>query len=127
MRAPHILFHMMRGASSQCARRKLQSWPAQAHFLVVYDRQSGRVVDFHDNQSDTLLKLYLQHTPCFHAACMSTSWTRYLTPCTASLHMPANAEPFSSAAPQSQVCSSLIGLQCQVLRHVCGRCLTWWF
>ena len=64
----------------------------QAYFLVVYDRQSGAVVDFHDNKSESLHKLYLQHTPCFHAACMDSLWTRYITPCPASLHLHANVD-----------------------------------
>ena len=64
----------------------------QAYFLVVYDRQSGAVVDFHDNKSESLHRLYLQHTPYFHAACMDNLWTRYITPCPASLHLPSPAD-----------------------------------
>jgi hypothetical protein len=75
----------------------------QAHFLVVYDRRSGRVVGFYDNKSEELLRLYLQHTPNFHAACMSTPWTRYITPCAASLRMPAHAELASGSGAHSQV------------------------
>ena len=64
----------------------------QAYFLVVYDRQSGAVVDFHDNKSESLHRLYLQHTPYFHAACMDSLWTQYITPCPASLHLPSLTE-----------------------------------
>lgn len=73
----------------------------QAYFLVVYDRESGQVVGFYDNKNEALLGLYLQHTPYFHAACMTQPWARYLTPCPASLHLPdpQTPQPWS----QSQV------------------------
>lgn len=73
----------------------------QAYFLVVYDRESGRVVQFCDNKNEALLNLYLQHTPYFHAACMSQPWARYVTPCPTSLHLPDPNSPQS--APQGQV------------------------
>ncbi|CAL8468423.1 g7963 [Coccomyxa elongata] len=72
-----------------------------AYFLVVYDRESGCVVGFYDNKNEALLALYLQHTPYFHAACMSTPWARYVTPCPTSLHLPDPSHP-QSPQPWSQ-------------------------
>jgi hypothetical protein len=74
----------------------------QAYFLVAYDRQAGKVVGFFDSKSDALPSLYLQHTPYFHAACISSPWTRFLTPFTASLN-PGDGSDSSQQWSQNQV------------------------
>ncbi len=87
---------------------------AQAYFLVVYDRESGCVVGFYDNKNEALLALYLQHTSYFHAACMSTPWARYVTPCPTSLHLPdpshpQSPQPWSQSQVSTRACQSMLG------------------
>lgn len=57
----------------------------QSYFLVVYDWHSGQVLSFMDSQSEDMLMLYLQLTPCFHGGGVPSAWARHVTPCPSAL------------------------------------------
>ena len=80
----------------------------QSYFLVVYDWHSGRVLSFMDSQSEKMLLLYLQLTPCFHGGGINSTWARHVTPCPSALWGPRDQSSLRAWIP-SQVEVSAIG------------------
>ena len=79
----------------------------QSYFLVVYDWHSGQVLNFMDSQSEDMLMLYLQLTPCFYGGSVISSWARHVTPCPPALRCPRDQGSLRSWA-SSQVGYTLL-------------------